>query len=91
MMKEVRVSYGSQRVQTLERDQFFVYGQRMLRDEQLFHWQQMVLGGFSQAARVANASKRQYGKAELSTLWVNQIGTDLLWLIELTFVQSPMP
>jgi hypothetical protein len=78
LMKEVRVSYGSQLIQRLERDQFFIYGQRMLRDEQLFHWQQMVLGGFSQAARVLNASQRQYGRAELSTLWVNQIESNAL-------------
>jgi hypothetical protein len=77
-MKEIRVSYGSQLLQRIERDQLFLHMHRMLRDEQLFHCQQMVLGGLTAAARILNATLRQYVRAELSTLWINQIESNAL-------------
>lgn len=77
-MREVRISYGSQLLQRIERDQLFIYGHRMLRDEALFHWQQMVAGGMTQASRILAAQLRQYLRAELSTLWINQIESNAL-------------
>ncbi len=75
---QVRISYGSQQLQKLERDQLYLFGQRMLRDEQLFHWQNMVGGGMTQAARILACVIRQYIRTQFSTLWINQIESNAL-------------
>lgn len=72
-MKEIRIQYGTQQLQRIERDQLFCYGQRFLREEQLYHWKRMVAGGMTQAARVLAAQLKQYTRGEISTLWINQI------------------
>lgn len=78
LISQIRISYGSQSLQKIERDQLFIFGHRMLRDEQLFHWQRMVGGGMTQAARILACQIRQYIRTSLSTLWINQIESNAL-------------
>lgn len=77
-IKEARFMYGSQLLQRIERDQLFVHGQRFLKDEKLYHWQQLELGGLTQAARILNATVRQYCRTDFTTLWINQIESNAL-------------
>lgn len=92
-LQKAVISYGNQTIQQIEREELFLFGHRFLREEQFYHWQNMVAGGLSQAARVQKATLRQYTCMELSTLWINQIESNALMVnalsgklaVELTF------
>jgi hypothetical protein len=68
-IKEVKVKSGTQLLQTITRDQLYVWLHKKFDDEQRLSLQSMVLGPLSQAERNQRAKKLQRIRTPLPVFW----------------------